>query len=61
MGAVDKAVGRTFRIGAAGITAYAGVVTKDLFQLDAGIAKINTLYNQTAQSQKVMTKDIIQT
>lgn len=61
LGAVDKAVGRTFRIGAAGITAYAGVVTKDLFQLDAGIAKINTLYNQTAQSQKVMTKDIIQT
>lgn len=61
LGAVDKAIGRTFKIGATGVTAYAGIVTKDLFQLNAGLSKINTLYDQTAQSQKVMTKDIIET
>ena len=36
LGAVDKAIGRTFKIGATGVTAYAGIVTKDLFQLNAG-------------------------
>ena len=61
LGAVDKAIGRTFKAGLAGTAAYAAIVSNDLLQLDAGIAKINTLYDQTAQSQKVMTKDIIQT
>lgn len=61
LGAVDKAIGRTFKIGIAGAAAYAGVITKDLVQLDAGMAKINTLYDQTAKSQKVMTKEIIST
>ena len=61
LGTVDKFVNRTFKITATGITAYAGVVTKDLFQLNAGISKINNLYDQTGESQKRMTKDIIET
>ena len=43
LGAVDKAIGRTFKAGLAGTAAYAAIVSNDLLQLDAGIAKINII------------------
>lgn len=56
---IGKLAKRTFQ-GMAGVTAlYLGATLRDFSQLNDGISKVNTMYDQTAASQKKMMQDSI--
>lgn len=57
---MDKIAKRTFQGTAAAAGIYIGATLKDFTQLNDGISKVNTLYDQTAESQKKMYQDSIQ-
>ncbi|WP_352404536.1 phage tail tape measure protein [Sporanaerobacter acetigenes] len=57
---MDKIAKRTFQGTAAAAGIYVGATLKDFAQLNDGISKVNTLYDQTAESQKKMYQDSIQ-
>ncbi|QEK12714.1 phage tail tape measure protein [Crassaminicella thermophila] len=57
---MDKIAKRTFQGTAAAMSIYAVSTLRDFAQLEDGISKVNTLYDQTAQSQQKMIKDSIQ-
>lgn len=56
---MDKIAKRTFQGTAAAAGIYVGATLKDFAQLNDGISKVNTLYNQTSESQKKMYQDSI--
>lgn len=56
---MDKIAKRTFQGTAAAAGIYIGATLKDFTQLNDGISKVNTLYDQTAESQKKMHQDSI--
>ncbi|QZY56712.1 phage tail tape measure protein [Crassaminicella profunda] len=56
---MDKIAKRTFQGTAAAMSIYTVSTLRDFGQLEEGISKVNTLYDQTAQSQGKMVKDSI--
>lgn len=56
---MDKIAKRTFQGTAAAAGIYIGATLKDFTQLNDGISKVNTLYDQTSESQKKMYQDSI--
>lgn len=56
---MDKAVKKTFKGAAAISGVYVASTLRDFSKLNSGIANVNTLYDQTAQSQKKMYDDSI--
>lgn len=56
---MDKVAKRTFQGTAAAAGVYIGATLRDFSQLNDGIAKVNTLYDQTSESQKKMYQDSI--
>lgn len=59
LGFMDKAVKKTFKGAAAMGGVYVASTLRDFSKLNSGIANVNTLYDQTAQSQKKMYDDSI--
>ena len=57
MKGLDKVAKRTFQGTAAAASVYVGTTLRDFAQLDDGIAKVNTLYDHTGESQKKMYED----
>ncbi|MBU5256854.1 phage tail tape measure protein [Tissierella praeacuta] len=56
---MDKLAKRTFQGTAAAAGVYIGATLRDFAQLNNGISKVNTLYDQTADSQRKMYQDSI--
>lgn len=56
---MDKIAKRTFQGTAAAAGVYIGATLRDFTQLNDGISKVNTLYDQTAESQRKMYQDSI--
>lgn len=57
---MDKIAKRTFQGTAAATSIYVATTLRDFSQLENGISKVNTLYDQTRQSQDKMVKDSLQ-
>ena len=57
MKGLDKVAKRTFQGTAAAASVYVGATLRDFSQLNDGISKVNTLYDQTGASQKKMYED----
>lgn len=56
---MDKIAKRTFQGAAGAASIYVGATLRDFSQLNDGISKVNTLYEQTGESQKKMYQDSI--
>ncbi|WMM26658.1 phage tail tape measure protein [Tissierella sp. MB52-C2] len=56
---MDKVAKRTFQGTAAAAAVYVGATLRDFTQLNDGISKVNTLYDQTSDSQRKMYQDSI--
>ncbi|WP_353096297.1 phage tail tape measure protein [Tissierella praeacuta] len=56
---MDKLAKKTFKGTAAAAGIYIGATLRDFSKLNDGISKVNTLYDQTAESQKKMYQDSI--
>lgn len=57
LGFMDKAVSKALKGAAASAGIYIATTMRDFSQLEDGISKVNTLYDQTKQSQDKMVKD----
>ncbi|WP_432400939.1 phage tail tape measure protein [Wukongibacter sp. M2B1] len=57
---MDKIAKRTFQGTAAAASIYVATTMRDFSQLTDGVSKVNTMYDQTRQSQAKMVKDSLQ-